>query len=141
MERLKGYKLDEFITITKKPLLGICLGMQLLGRYSEEGETGGIGIFDFDVKRFDQSLKIPHMGWNRIFDLKTPLFQGINENEWTYFVHSYYIPKSINCISNSNYGVDFCVAVNKSNYWGVQFHPEKSGERGIQILKNFIELC
>lgn len=140
MEKLKEFNLDKFIANTNKPLLGICLGMQLMGKLSDEGNTECIGVFDFEVKRFDQSLKIPHMGWNKFYQFNNPLFKGISSGEWAYFVHSYYVSNSSECICNTNYGVDFCSGVNKSNFWGVQFHPEKSGEKGLQILKNFIEL-
>lgn len=140
MSKLKDNQLDTFVLNTTKPLLGICLGMQLLGKFSNEGNTECIGVFDFEVKRFDQTLKTPHMGWNSINHNNNQLFKGISSDEWVYFVHSYYVPNSSDCICTTNYGIDFCVAVNQSNYWGVQFHPEKSGEKGLQILKNFIEL-
>ena len=141
MNKLKEFKLEEFISNTDKPLLGICLGMQLLGKYSQEGETESIGIFDFTVDRFDIKLKTPHMGWNSISHNDSRLFNRIQNNEWVYFVHNYYVSNSDFSIAKTNYEVDFCIAVNKQNFWGVQFHPEKSGEKGIQILKNFIELC
>lgn len=141
MSKLKDNQLDRFIINTNKPLLGICLGMQLLGKYSEEGDTKCLGVIDFEVKKFAQTLKTPHMGWNRIYHNNNQLLKGISSNEWVYFVHSYYVQNSLECICTANYGFDFCAAINKSNYWGVQFHPEKSGEKGIQILKNFIELC
>lgn len=141
MANLQSSGLDQFIKTTQKPLLGICLGMQLLGSFSEEGETKGLGIFDFEVKKFNINLKCPHMGWNRITTSKSMLFQGINANAWLYFVHSYFVPISASSIATSNYELDFCIAVNRQNFWGVQFHPEKSGDDGLQILKNFIELC
>ncbi len=141
MENLKLFGLDTFIKSTKKPLLGICLGMQLLGKYSQEGQAESIGVFDFTVDRFSIKLKTPHMGWNCITHRDSRLFNGIPNSEWVYFVHSYYVSNSDFSIAKTNYEVDFCVAVNKQNFWGVQFHPEKSGEKGMQILKNFIELC
>ncbi len=141
MANLQKSGLDQFIKTTQKPLLGICLGMQLLGSFSEEGETKGLEIFNFEVKKFNINLKCPHMGWNRITTCKSTLFSGINNCAWLYFVHSYYVPISNNSIATSNYEIDFCIAVNRKNFWGVQFHPEKSGDDGLQILKNFIELC
>lgn len=141
MANLQKYELDQFIKTTQKPLLGICLGMQMLGSFSEEGETKVLEIIDFEVKKFNIKLKCPHMGWNKITKSKSPLFNGITENAWLYFVHSYFVPISDYSIATANYEIDFCIAVNRKNFWGVQFHPEKSGDDGFQILKNFIELC
>lgn len=138
---LRRCQLDHTIKTTRKPLLGICLGMQLLGTYSEEGDTECLGLINFVVKRFGVGLKIPHMGWNRIQTNGNALLNGINDGEWLYFVHSYYVPMTASSIASANYGIGFSVAVNRANYWGVQFHPEKSGEKGLLILKNFIELC
>jgi glutamine amidotransferase len=138
---LRRFQLDLLIKTTRKPLLGICLGMQLLGSYSEEGDTECLKLFDFRVMRFRVGLKIPHMGWNRIKPTANTLLNGINDGEWLYFVHSYCVPVTASSIASANYGVEFSVAVNRANYWGVQFHPEKSGEKGLLILKNFIELC
>ena len=132
-----------------KPFLGICLGLQLLFTESEEhGASKGLGIIRGKVKKFSHSLKIPHMGWNNIKlkmeneKVKTDILKGIPDNSYFYFVHSYYAePEDKNVIiATTNYGIDFACAVNKDNVWGVQFHPEKSSELGLKILKNFVEL-
>lgn len=141
MDNLKKFGLIDFIKATNKPLLGICLGMQLLGKFSEEGDTTCIGVFDFSVKRFKINLKCPHMGWNKVKINDSNLFQGVPSGDWLYFVHSYYVDKSINSIAESSYEIDFSIAVSKNNFLGVQFHPEKSGESGLKILQNFVELC
>ncbi len=140
MEMLKQHQMVEAICTFEKPLLGICLGMQMLGTYSEEGNTKGIGNFDFEVNRFKTSLKIPHMGWNSIINPIGKLFKGIPEETYFYFVHSYYVPINENTTSSCSYDFAFSAAVEKENTFGVQFHPEKSGDAGMQLLENFLML-
>ncbi|MGB5376717.1 imidazole glycerol phosphate synthase subunit HisH, partial [Muriicola sp.] len=124
----------------KQPVLGICLGMQLMCRHSAEGDTTGLGIFDVDVVKFTPKVKVPQIGWNQITDLKTPLFKEVAEKEYIYLVHSYYAPLCENTIATSEYEVAYSSAMRKVNFWGVQFHPEKSSEVGAQILRNFVNL-
>lgn len=140
MKMLKSTGLDRLIPTLEQPVLGICLGMQLMCNYCEEGDTKGLNIFDVKVVKFNNQLKVPQVGWNTIFDLKTDLFNGIEENSYMYLVHSFYVPAYRDSIANSSYGVDYSVALHKNNFYGVQFHPEKSGKIGEQILKNFIEI-
>ena len=140
MKMLVDSGLDILIPTLKQPVLGICLGMQLMCKHSEEGNTNGLGIFDVNVVKFSNEVKVPQMGWNTIFDLKSPLFSGIKENEFMYLVHSYYAPLSENTIANTNYEYDYSTALQRDNFFGVQFHPEKSGIFGEQILKNFLNL-
>ncbi len=140
MKKLRQHGLEELIPALTQPVLGICLGMQLMCRYSEEVETRGLGIFDVDVKRFSDDLKVPQIGWNQIRNLKTPLFDKIPENGYIYLVHSYYAPLCEDTIAVTDYGILYSSAVWKDNFWGVQFHPEKSSTIGEQILKNFITL-
>lgn len=139
MQKLKSTGLDQVIPLLKQPVLGICLGMQLLCRHSEEGNTNALGIFDLDVKKFSNSVKVPQMGWNTIANLKSDLFRNISENEYMYLVHSYYVPENQFSIAQTNYGIDYASAIQKDNFYGVQFHPEKSGTAGEQILKNFLD--
>ena len=140
MKKLKNQNLDKIIVDIKHPLLGICLGMQLLCKSSEEGDTKCLGIIDSDVKKFDnKNLKVPQIGWNNITELKSKIFKGIKENEFVYMVHSYYVPKSNYTIASSTYGINYSSAINKNNFYGTQFHPEKSGSVGEKIIKNFIE--
>lgn len=141
MQNLNTAGLADAICQTEIPLLGICLGMQLLGKFSAEGNTSCLNVCDFETHKFDIKLKIPHMGWNKVKLTDNPLFHKLNTNEWFYFVHSYFVPKSAHTIATSNYEIDFVAAVWQNNFWGVQFHPEKSAEKGLQIIKNFIELC
>ena len=136
--RLKG--LDVIIPGLKCPVLGICLGMQLMCSHSEEGDVAGLGIFPESVLRFEKGLKVPHMGWNNIFKFSEPLFDTISENSSVYFVHSYYVPISTNTVAASYYGTAFSAALQKDNFYAVQFHPETSGTVGAQILQNFIDL-
>ena len=138
MRKLKSKGLDLLIPQLKQPVLGICLGMQLMCNFSEEGNTDCLKIFDSNVKRFNNSLKVPQIGWNTIFDLKTSLFDSINENEYMYLVHSYYVPILKYAVAISNYGINYSTAIKKNNFTGVQFHPEKSGSKGEVVLKNFI---
>ncbi len=140
MKKLKESGLDKLIPQLKQPVLGICLGMQLMCNFSEEGNTEGLGIFDVNVVKFSPKVKVPQMGWNTIYNLKSGLFNGISENEFMYLVHSYYVPKSENSIATTNYEVDFSSALQKNNFYGVQFHPEKSGKFGEQILNNFLKI-
>ena len=140
MKKLKESGLDKLIPQLKQPVLGICLGMQLMCAYSEEGNTEGLGIFDDNVMKFTPKVKVPQMGWNTIYNLKSDLFNGISENEFMYLVHSFYVPNSENSIALSNYEVEYCSALQKNNFYGVQFHPEKSGKFGEQILNNFLKI-
>ncbi|RRJ91345.1 imidazole glycerol phosphate synthase subunit HisH [Flavobacterium macacae] len=140
MKKLRESGLDQIIPILKQPVLGICLGMQLLCNYSEEGNTDGLGIFDVAVKKFPADNKIPQMGWNTIHNLKSPLFDGISENEYVYLVHSFYAEKIENTIATTKYGLDYASALQKDNFFGVQFHPEKSGKTGEKILGNFLKI-
>ena len=140
MKMLQESGLDVLIPTLKQPVLGICLGMQLMCKYSEEGNTNGLGIFDVNVVKFSQEVKVPQMGWNTIFNLKTPLFEGIKENEFMYLVHSYYASLCENTIATTNYELEYSTALQRDNFFGVQFHPEKSGVFGAQILKNFLNL-
>ena len=132
--------LDVLIPTLKQPVLGICLGMQLMCKHSEEGNTNGLGIFDVNVVKFSQEVKVPQMGWNTIYNLKSPLFAGIKENEFMYLVHSFYAPLSENTIATTNYELEYSTALQRDNFYGVQFHPEKSGVFGEQIMKNFLNL-
>ena len=140
MKMLQESGLDVLIPTLKQPVLGICLGMQLMCKHSEEGSTNGLGIFDVNVVKFSQDVKVPQMGWNTIFNLKTPLFEGIKENEFMYLVHSYYATLSENTIATTNYELEYSTALQRDNFFGVQFHPEKSGTFGEQILNNFLNL-
>lgn len=140
MQKLKESGLDNLIPTLKQPVLGICLGMQLMCQHSEEGNTDGLGIFDANVIRFSTQVKVPQMGWNQIYNLKSALFEGINDNEYMYLVHSYYVPNCSEAIANTNYDVEYASALQKNNFYGTQFHPEKSGDMGEQILANFLKL-
>tara|TARA_R110000850_G_scaffold80862_1_gene173519 strand:- start:63676 stop:64257 length:582 start_codon:yes stop_codon:yes gene_type:complete len=140
MKKLRESGLDAIIPNLKQPVLGICLGMQLLCKSSEEGNTVGLGIFDVDVVRFSSHLKVPHMGWNTIANLKSLLFEGIREEEYMYLVHSFYAPNCKEAIALTDYGVIYASALQKDNFYGVQFHPEKSSIAGEKILSNFLNL-
>lgn len=140
MKKLRDSKLDAIIPDLKQPVLGICLGMQLMCHSSEEGNTAGLGIFDVDVKKFSAKVKVPQIGWNQITDLKTSLFKGIQEKEHIYLVHSYYAPICSETIAVSEYDVPYSAALQKNNFYGTQFHPEKSSMIGEAILKNFLEV-
>lgn len=141
MTVLKESKLDVLISELKQPVLGICLGMQLLAAYSEEGNQKGLGIIDSRVKRFETNLKVPQIGWNLLKTGTNRLFEGLNADSYVYFVHTYYLPKNEYSISLAEYGVEFSAAIQIENYYGCQFHPEKSGEIGERILLNFIKIC
>jgi glutamine amidotransferase len=140
MEKLEQSALNKLIPNLKQPFLGICLGMQLMCKYSEEGATKGLGIFDLNVLKFGNDNKIPQIGWNTIVDLNSEIFHGLNENEYMYFVHSYYVPIASETIAKAKYGVIYSAALKKNNFYGCQFHPEKSGDKGELILKNFLAL-
>ncbi|GMN05279.1 imidazole glycerol phosphate synthase subunit HisH [Croceitalea sp. MTPC5] len=139
MKKLNQSGLNDLIPQLKQPVLGICLGMQLMCNSSEEGNTKGLGIFDVDVVKFNSGVKVPQIGWNKIGNLKSPLFQGLNE-DYIYLVHSFYAPKGAETIATSTYGLEYSAALRKDNFYGTQFHPEKSGEYGATILENFISI-
>jgi glutamine amidotransferase len=146
MQYLKERKLDEVIKDLKQPVLGICLGMQLLCSHSEENDTECLGIVPVSVRKFQpgvngsEAYKVPQIGWNNIYGLSSPLFTGIAEDSYIYNVHSYYAEDSVYTIAKCNYGLEYAAAVQKGNFYGVQFHTEKSAVIGEQILKNFINL-
>ncbi|MBP4137194.1 imidazole glycerol phosphate synthase subunit HisH [Flavobacterium geliluteum] len=140
MKKLKESGLDRLIPNLKQPVLGICLGMQLMCKSSEEGATKGLGIFDVDVIKFTPKVKVPQMGWNQIYDLKSDLFKGIPENEFMYLVHSFYAPYCEAAIATTNYELEYASALQKDNFYGTQFHPEKSGAVGEKILENFLKI-
>lgn len=141
MQYLRERKLDEVIKNLKQPVLGICLGMQLMCKHSEENDTKCMNIFNVTVKRFstnDPSVKIPQMGWNNIYDLKSPLVKEISENSFMYLVHSYYAELCNETIAVCNYIQPYSAGLQKNNFYGVQFHPEKSADAGERILNNFL---
>lgn len=140
MKKLKESGLDLVIPTLQQPVLGICLGMQLMCNTTEESNTKGLGIFDVNVHKFPNTVKVPQMGWNTIYNLNSPLFTGIPENEYLYLVHSFYAPLNENTIAVTQYGQEYASALQKENFYGVQFHPEKSGKIGAQILSNFLAL-
>jgi glutamine amidotransferase len=140
MKMLRKSGLDALIPTLKQPVFGICLGMQLMCNHSEEGDTKGLGIFDVDVVKFSSKVKVPQMGWNTIYNLKSDLFKGIAENEYMYLVHSYYAPLCAETIATTNYELEYSSALENDNFYGTQFHPEKSGDIGEKILKNFLLL-
>lgn len=143
MSYLKERRLDEVIKNLKQPVLGICVGQQLLCKHSEEGNTDCIGIFDAEVKRFCPTRhedKVPAMGWNALYNTKSPLFKGFTDNEFVYFVHSYYVPLCDATIATADYILPYSAALCKENFYSTQFHPEKSGSVGERILKNFLEI-
>ena len=143
MEYLKAHQLDQIIKNLKHPVLGICVGQQLLCRHSEEGDVDCMGVFDVDVKRFQPTKhedKVPAMGWNELHDLKSDLYKGFDNLPYAYFVHSYYVPLCKETIATANYILPYSASLHKDNFYTCQFHPEKSGKVGEQILKNFLEL-
>jgi glutamine amidotransferase len=146
MNYLRKHNLDELIVSLKQPVLGICLGLQLMCSHSEEGDTNCLGIFDEKVKRFipnpgeEYITKVPHMGWNAISNLKSNLFTSAQENQYVYFVHSYYAGLGEHTAATCNYIVPFSAALQKDNFYATQFHPEKSGSVGAEILKNFLNI-
>jgi len=143
MNYLKERGLDIVIKNLTQPVLGICLGMQLMCKHSEENDIECLGIFDENVKKFKAEglgFKVPQIGWNEIFNLQSPLFNGLKENDYCYFVHSYYAALGEHTIATTKYIQSYSSALQKNNFYGVQFHPEKSAKVGEQILKNFINL-
>lgn len=144
MEYLKARRLDEVIRDLRQPVFGICVGQQLLCRHSEEGDVDCIGVFDADVKRFQPERhedKVPCMGWNSLHDLRGPLFEGISQGTpYVYFVHSYYVPRCEETIAVADHILPYSAAMQKDNFYACQFHPEKSGSVGEQIIKNFLAL-
>ena len=139
MVELKKYGLDTLIPTLKQPVLGICLGMQLMCAYSEENKTDCLGIFPVDVLKFSDDEKVPHIGWNQIEQLKGHLFDGVEDNSYVYYVHSYYVPINEFTIATTRYGIKYAGAIKMDNFYACQFHPEKSGSDGEQILNNFIK--
>ena len=140
MDYIRKRKLDQLIIDLKQPFLGICLGQQLMCKYSEENDTQCLGIFDLNVVRFEQKLKVPHMGWNKLFDTNGVLFHGLPEEAFIYFVHSYYCEIGPETIAKSDYINEFSAALNKDNFYAIQGHPEKSGQVGQHLLENFLKL-
>lgn len=144
MRYLRQHGLDEVIKNLRQPVLGICIGQQLLCRHSEEGDTDCLGIFDIDVKRFRPERhedKVPAMGWNSLSALKSPLFKGLHpDDSFVYFIHSYYVPLCDFTAARADYILPYSAALNKDNFYATQFHPEKSGAVGERILQNFLDL-
>ena len=142
MHNLREAGLVEVIRSLRRPVLGICVGMQVMCRHSEEGDTPCLGIFDSHVKRFipTSEQKVPHMGWNKIGNLETKLFKGLEGGSYVYYVHSYYPELCPDTIATSNHGVMFSAALKYENFYGTQFHPEKSGDVGERIIENFLKL-
>lgn len=141
MDYLRERNLDQVIQSLKQPVLGICLGMQLMCSFSEENNTNCLGIFNEQVKKFTptkQNLKVPQMGWNTIHHLKSDLFKGVPEESYAYFVHGYYASIGEHTIAQTNYILDYSAALHKDNFYGVQFHPEKSAAVGERIIQNFL---
>lgn len=139
MKMLLNSGLDKVIPTLKQPVLGICLGMQLMCNSSEEGNTTGLGIFDVDVVKFDNAVKVPQIGWNKIENLKSSLFTDVPE-DYIYLVHSFYAPLCKETIAQCSYGINYSAALKKDNFYGTQFHPEKSSDVGEKILENFLKM-
>ncbi len=143
MDYLRARRLDEVIRDLKQLVLGICVGQQLLCKHSEEGNVDCIGVFNADVKRFQPTKheeKVPCMGWNQLYDTKSPLYKGLHDGNYVYFVHSFYVPVCQETIATADYILPYSASMHKDNFYTCQFHPEKSGKVGEQILKNFLEL-
>lgn len=140
MSKLKRSGLDQLVPTLKQPVLGICLGMQLMCTTTDENDTQGMGIFEVSVKRFASMVKVPQIQWNTINNLKTDLFKGVSEEAYIYMVHSYYAPVTSQTIATCNYGHNYSAAFAAANFYGTQFHPEKSGSVGATILQNFLAL-
>lgn len=143
MTYLRQHRLDEVIRNLRQPVLGICIGMQLLCRHSEEEDTDCLGVFDVDVVKFRPTRhedKVPQMGWNTIEGMKSDLFKGLSEREFVYFVHSFYAPLCNDTIATTNYVQPYSSALHRDNFYATQFHPEKSGAVGERIIRNFLEM-
>jgi glutamine amidotransferase len=140
MRYLQQRNLDLVIRSLSQPVLGICLGMQLLCTHSEEGNTDCLGIIPAEVKKFNTGLKVPQIGWNTITEYTDSLFDRIPESTYVYYVHGYYVPHNAYTIAKTAYGISYSAAIRKDNFWGVQFHPEKSAHAGEQLLKNFLSM-
>ena len=143
MDYLRARRLDEVIRDLKQPVFGICVGQQLLCRHSEEGDTDCIGIFDAEVKRFqpkNHEDKVPCMGWNQLYDLKSPLYKDLADGAYVYFVHSFYVPVCTETIATTDYILPYSASMQKDNFYTCQFHPEKSGKVGEKILQNFLSI-
>ena len=143
MDYLRARRLDEVIRDLKQPVFGICVGQQLLCRHSEEGDTDCIGIFDAEVKRFqpkNHEDKVPCMGWNQLYDLKSPLYKDLADGAYVYFVHSFYVPVCTETIATTDYILPYSASMQKDNFYTCQFHPEKSGQVGETILQNFLSI-
>ena len=143
MKYLREKGLDKVLKNLAQPTLGVCLGMQLMCSYSEENKTDCLGIFDVKVKRFNDEipgLKVPQVGWNNIFNLQSPLFKEVPENTYCYFVHGYYAAVCKDTVATTDYTLHYSAALQKNNFYGVQFHPEKSAAAGEQMLRNFLEI-
>lgn len=139
MDYLKARQLDQLIKNLKQPTLGVCLGLQLMCKHSEERDTDCLGIFDVNVKKFESNtLKVPHMGWNNIHDLKTPLYDGLKDEDYVYYVHSFYAELCENTIAVTDYVNPYSASLHKDNFYAAQFHPEKSGDIGQKIIENFL---
>ncbi len=140
MAYLRKHQIDQTLQNLRQPILGICLGLQLMCRHSQENDTQALGLFDVPVVKFPPQDKVPHMGWNAVYNLKGPLFKNIGEGRFVYFVHSYYAPVTTETSAVCNYMVPFSAALQQDNFFAVQFHPEKSSDVGEQILRNFLNL-
>ncbi len=140
MKKLRASGIDKIIPDLKQPVLGICLGMQLMCNSSEEGNTKGLGIFNTNVVKFSNAVKVPQIGWNQISNLKSGIFKAVRNNEHIYLVHSYYAPLCDATIAESEYELSYSAALQKDNFYGTQFHPEKSSQAGARILQNFLNL-
>jgi glutamine amidotransferase len=140
MSYLRARRLNRLIPDLRQPFLGICLGLQLMCNHSQEGDTNCLGIFDLEVRRFEPKMKVPHMGWNKLLDMRGPLFRGIGDDAFIYFVHSYYATTGPETIATSDYVNKFSAALQKNNFYAIQGHPEKSGRTGEQLIRNFLDI-